>query len=474
MTTPTYLFYDLETTGLNPCFDQVLQFAAIRTDMALNEIDRHEIHVKINPDIIPSPYAVITHRISWQDMCAGINEYEAVQQIHQLLNTPGTISVGYNTLGFDDEFLRFNFYKHLLPPYTHQFANGCGRMDLLPITLFYHLYQPDIIQWPTIDDHVSLKLDALNALNQWTSGMSHTAIVDVEATVELARALHRDNVMWTYLVDFFNKETDLSRMNQLTTGIHHLNQHYPQALMTHLRCGRANDYQMPVLGLGQHRHYKNQTLWLRLDDERLSQSTSDSFLETTRVLRKKPAEPPLLLPTKDRFIQRLSDERQQLMTRNLQWLQQHPEILQAIERHYQEDTYPEVDGIDPEAALYQVGFASRDEETLFQTFHQTPVEKKWAVAQRFPNPIRQQLAMRILARHYPQHLPIEQQETWHAELKQPKHDFRHQPKYDHRQAQQDLDELSQKTSLDPQQIALVKQYQEQLLHHQNKALARIK
>ena len=40
--TATYLFYDLETTGLNPCFDQVLQFAAIRTDLSLNEIERHE------------------------------------------------------------------------------------------------------------------------------------------------------------------------------------------------------------------------------------------------------------------------------------------------------------------------------------------------------------------------------------------------------------------------------------------------
>ena len=35
----TYLFYDIETTGLNKAFDQVLQFAAIRTDRQLNEIE---------------------------------------------------------------------------------------------------------------------------------------------------------------------------------------------------------------------------------------------------------------------------------------------------------------------------------------------------------------------------------------------------------------------------------------------------
>jgi exodeoxyribonuclease-1 len=34
----TFLFYDIETTGLNKSFDQVLQFAAIRTDLKLQEI----------------------------------------------------------------------------------------------------------------------------------------------------------------------------------------------------------------------------------------------------------------------------------------------------------------------------------------------------------------------------------------------------------------------------------------------------
>ncbi len=29
--TSSYLFYDIETTGLNKAFDQVLEFAAIRT-----------------------------------------------------------------------------------------------------------------------------------------------------------------------------------------------------------------------------------------------------------------------------------------------------------------------------------------------------------------------------------------------------------------------------------------------------------
>jgi len=33
--TSSYLFYDIETTGLNKAFDQVLSFAAIRYDQQL-------------------------------------------------------------------------------------------------------------------------------------------------------------------------------------------------------------------------------------------------------------------------------------------------------------------------------------------------------------------------------------------------------------------------------------------------------
>ena len=152
----TYLFYDLETTGLSMCFDQVLQFAAIRTDLELNEIERHQLQVRLNPDVIPSPYALITHRISIDAMQQGDDELTAIKTIHNILNQPGTISLGYNTLGFDDEFLRFSFFRNLLPPYTHQFANQCGRMDLFPMTLMYYLHQPNTLEWPMIDGRVSL------------------------------------------------------------------------------------------------------------------------------------------------------------------------------------------------------------------------------------------------------------------------------------------------------------------------------
>ena len=93
----SYLFYDIETTGLNKAFDQVLQFAAIRTDLQLNEIERHDLKVKLRPDVIPSPQAILTNRKSPSDFSAGMCEYEAASEIHRLMNLSETISLGYNT-----------------------------------------------------------------------------------------------------------------------------------------------------------------------------------------------------------------------------------------------------------------------------------------------------------------------------------------------------------------------------------------
>ena len=53
-----YMFYDTETTGIETAFDQILQFAAIRTDDDLNELGCFNIRCRLLPHIIPSPIAL--------------------------------------------------------------------------------------------------------------------------------------------------------------------------------------------------------------------------------------------------------------------------------------------------------------------------------------------------------------------------------------------------------------------------------
>ncbi|MEE4264466.1 MAG: exonuclease domain-containing protein [Desulfobacteraceae bacterium] len=403
--TSSYLFYDIESTGLNRSFDQVLEFAAIRTDQRLNELERHTISVNLRPDVIPSPRAILTNRIFISDPARGICEYEATKQIHRLMNQPGTVSLGYNTLGFDDEFMRFSFHRNLLPPYTHQFKNGCRRMDLFPMAALYWLYKKDVITWPEIDGKPSLKLEHIGSANRMAIGQAHEAMVDVAATLELARRFYQKKKMWQYLEGYFDKETDAHRMRELPvafqsgTGDHH------QALMVSGEYGPEQNYQVPVISIGNSIPYSNQTLWLRMDLPQLRQTDADNISETSWIIRKRMGEPGILLPPQDRYWKRIGEERSAVFEENLSWLQENPDLFQKIVTYYREFRYPFIPDLDPDAALYQIGFYSRTDEKCCRMFHDASLNQKATLISRFSNPVARTLARRILYRNYPENNP---------------------------------------------------------------------
>lgn len=401
----TYLFYDLETTGLHKCFDQILQFAAIRTDLQLNEIERHEFYIKLNPDVIPAPWAQITHQISLSEVGDGLCEYEAMQKIHALMNEPGTISLGYNTLVFDDEFLRFGFYRNLLTPYTHQYANRCYRMDIYPMIVMYYLFKPEVIQWPIKDGNPSLKLDRINELNHLAEGQAHNAMVDVEVTLALARVLRNEIAMWDYLSGYFEKKVDQDRALKLPTVSLGDGQICHQGLMVLSKLGSKYLYHAPVIGLGQHYHYKNQYLWLRLDQNSLKEATVDDFVGKTYCINKKLGELGFVLPLKEQYLVKMKDKRLEIMNENLKVLTENPALFEAIRDYYCDYKYPTVAGVDVDAALYQSAFWTPMEQKTLREFHQAKPSEKLKILNRLDNPDLVELGERLMAKNFPEYCP---------------------------------------------------------------------
>ena len=400
----SYLFYDIETSGLNKAFDQIIQFAAIRTDMLLNEIERYNFLVKPRPDVIISPHAIITNRISVSDAMSGICEFEAAAKIHKLINEPGTISLGYNTLGFDDEFLRFTFHRNLLPPYTHQYNNGCRRMDLFPIAIMYWLYKQSVLNWPKNNDKPSLRLEHLSAANNLTRGNAHDALVDVEATIELTKRFMKETEMWNYLSGFFVKNIDRQRMTKLPVAFKQETSEYTGGMMINGEFGTDMLFQIPVLFIGNSIPYSNQTLWLRTDLPELRDTALDTISETTKVSRKRFGEPGILLPPLERYVKLLDEKRHLESKKNIEWLQGNPDIFISIIEYHRNFRYPEIPDLDADAALYQMGFMSRKTEALCRQFHLAPIQEKEKLIGQFQIPETKTLALRVLARNYPESL----------------------------------------------------------------------
>ena len=123
--TESLFFYDLETSGLHARTQRIMQFAGQRTDMDLKPIgEPHNVLIRLSDDVVPEPDAIMITGIAPQQTIAdGVTEAEFLRLFHAEVATPGTIFVGYNTVRFDDEFMRFLHYRNFYDPYEWQYTD---------------------------------------------------------------------------------------------------------------------------------------------------------------------------------------------------------------------------------------------------------------------------------------------------------------------------------------------------------------
>ena len=146
-----FAFYDFETTGTNPAFDQPLQFAAILTDDALQEVARVNLRARLDPYILPSPYALAVTGIKPSELLDDSlpSAFEFSQSLAALIEEWGPCTwIGYNSIAFDEEFLRQAFYQNLHPNPYLTVMNGNSRMDLFKILHAAYATSPDAFQVP--------------------------------------------------------------------------------------------------------------------------------------------------------------------------------------------------------------------------------------------------------------------------------------------------------------------------------------
>ncbi|PIQ38278.1 MAG: exodeoxyribonuclease I [Lysobacterales bacterium CG17_big_fil_post_rev_8_21_14_2_50_64_11] len=207
----SFLWYDLETFGKDPRRTRIVQFAAIRTDAELNPLDEPcVLWCQPADDLLPSPAAtLITGITPQQAQREGMPEADFIGRVHELLAQPGTCAVGYNSLRFDDEFIRFGLFRNFHDPYAREWARGNSRWDLLEYLRLAYAMRPDGLQWPRRDDgFASFKLVDLAAANGVSHQHAHDALSDVQALIGLARLAQRAQPkLWDYALTLRNKRS---------------------------------------------------------------------------------------------------------------------------------------------------------------------------------------------------------------------------------------------------------------------------
>ena len=250
-----YVFYDTETTDVSTAFAQILQFAAIKTDDDLNEIERFEIRCRLLPHVIPSPKALLVTGISPETLTdpALPTHYQAVREIRQkLMEWSPAIFIGYNSIAFDEELLRQALFQTLHPAYLTN-TNGNQRSDAMRIAHAAHIYQPNTISVPINEkEKQTFKLDRLAPINGFDHSRAHDAMGDVEATIFVADLVkERANGIWQSMRRFVNKKQVVDYV--MTESCFALNERYfghmYSWLVTYCGCNPDYDSQLAVFDL---------------------------------------------------------------------------------------------------------------------------------------------------------------------------------------------------------------------------------
>lgn len=187
----TFFFYDLETSGLNPRNDRIMQFAGQRTTLELEPIgEPYNILVKLNDDTLPSPDALMVTGITPQQTQAdGLTEAEFAKLLMEEVFTEDTISVGFNSIRFDDEFIRALFWRTFTDPYEWSWRDGRGRWDMLDVVRMTRALRPDGIEWPVVDGKEVNRLELITKQNGIDHFKAHDALSDVEALIAVTKLI---------------------------------------------------------------------------------------------------------------------------------------------------------------------------------------------------------------------------------------------------------------------------------------------
>lgn len=406
-----FFFYDLETSGLDPRDDRIMQFAGQRTDADFNPIaEPINLLIKMSDDTLPSPQAIMVTKITPQQTLAdGLTEAEFTKYVQEELFTPGTCVLGYNSVRFDDEFMRALFWRNFYDPYTYAYADGRSRWDLLDVVRMTRALRPEGINWPFNEKgHATNRLELITQLNNISHKHAHDALSDVYATIAVAKLIkEKQPKLFNYLFIMRDKR----KVQEL------INLDHKQPFV--YSSGRySSEYNKTTVAFPLTTARNGQVLVFDLRynlDELLAEESKaeepKSFYPIVKTLayNKCPAVAPLLvLDAEDGWTKIGLDK--ETVDKNLKSLLAHPEFAERMrDREENREEFPPA--IDAEAAIYEGFLSDKDRNTCNQITRLTADD----LADYHPEFIDERLPELLLhykARNYPSALSDSETREW--------------------------------------------------------------
>ena len=394
----TFFFYDLETSGLNPREDRLMQFAGIRTDMDLQQIGEPvNVLVKLGEDTLPSPQAIMVTKITPQStLTDGFSEAEFCKYVMDEIFTPGTIAMGYNSVRFDDEFMRHTFWRNFYDPYEWQWKDNRSKWDLLDVVRMTRALRPEGINWPvTAEGKATNRLELITKENGISHEHAHDALSDVEALISVTRLIkEKQPQLYGWLFKMRDKKSvqKLINLEKPTPFVYSSGRYSSEFEKTTIAypIAPAKNGNVLVFDLRQN-----------LDD--LLAQEEPKFFPTVKELKYNhcPAVAPIGVLEQGDGWRKIKLEKAQI-EKNLQALLAHPDFIEKMrtENENREEFPP---ATDPESALYD-GFLDNSDKTRCDAVRRATINELTDFHPDFHDPRLPDLLLHYKARTYAQPL----------------------------------------------------------------------
>jgi exodeoxyribonuclease-1 len=426
----SFFFYDLETTGFSPRSERIMQFAGQRTSLDLKPIGEPvNILLKLTPDVVPSPDAIMLTGITpQQSLLEGVTEAEFLKTFQTEVVLPGTIFVGFNSIRFDDEFMRFTLYRNFYDPYEWEWQNNNSRWDILDMVRMTRALRPDGIVWPFASDgKPANRLELLTTVNRLEHTSAHDALSDVRATIAVADMIRtKQPELFTYLLGKRGKKdvaviVETGEPFTYTSGNYSAEfLHTTAAVLLAKKNNRADEALVYDLRV-------DPTPFLSMTVDELE--TAWKFTRDPEAVRlpiktikynRCPAVAPLgVMMKEDETRQRLSIDLKTI-EQNLQTLRNNQvafakKMLQVVERmdtaREREQTQLATDETTVDERLYD-GFIPASDKTIMAKVHDTVAAELSELAGHFHDERFNTLLSLYKARNFPQALTDEERSAW--------------------------------------------------------------
>lgn len=414
-----------------------MQFAGQRTDANFRPIgEPTNLLVELADDTLPSPSAImvtgITPQMTKQD---GISEREFCRFMMEEVATPGTTIVGYNSIRFDDEFIRATLWRNFYDAYEWQWKEQRSRWDLLDVVRLTRALRPEGIEWPTTPEgKPTNRLELLTKNNHIEHEHAHDALADVVALIEVTKLIkNKQPQLFNYLFNLRHKRSVTKMVNlkkpqafvyasgRYPSEFNHTTVAYPlieakngNILVFDLRYNLEELLAAEKDGTYEEKfgrkHYLERRLIKTLEKD--VKKPVDFFpIVKTLQYNHCPAVAPLGVLDKDHGWEKIGLEKSQV-EHNLEVLKAHPDFAERMREMLTErpDYLP---ATDPESAIYE-GFIDEHDGLLCSAVRNNGAEDLANFHPKFKDERLPELLLHYKAKNFPSALSEDEHPKWEA------------------------------------------------------------